>query len=249
MSIEVNNKTVLVTGANRGIGRSIVEEALRRGAAKIYAAVRRLENAQPLVEEFGDRIQPVQLDLTDGDSVLSAAKTADDVEIVINNAGVLKTSTAVGSDAIELMKYEIDVNVYGLIRVARAFAPVLKSNGGGALVQLNSVASIKNFPDFATYSASKAASYSLTQGLRDTLSEQGTQVLSVHPGPIATDMAHDAGLGEIAESPTLVAEAIFDALAASEFHAWPDSMAKQFAEAYDGFAKGVVEAEAQESPA
>ena len=102
------------------------------------------------------------------------------------------------------------MNVIGLTRVAQAFAPVLKANGGGAFAQLNSVASVKSFADFATYSASKAASYSITQALRDKLAEQQTHVISVHPGPIATDMANQAGLGEIAESPSLVADLMID---------------------------------------
>ncbi len=249
MTFPIENKTVLVTGANRGIGRAIVEGALQRGAAKVYAAVRTLESAKPLVDEFGDRVVPIHVDLTDAASISAAAKTASDVEVVVNNAGVLRATSAVDERAIESLEYEMNVNVYGLIRVAQAFAPVLKANGGGALVQLNSVASIKNFADFATYSASKAASYSITQGLRDSLREQGTHVVSVHPGPIQTDMAQDAGLSEIAEPPSLVAKAIFDAIANGEFHAWPDTLAKQIGGAYQSFAENVVEADMQENPA
>ena len=249
MSNELQNKVVLVTGANRGIGRVIVEEAIDRGASKVYAVVRSIESAGPLVEEYGDRVVPVQVDLQDEDSINEAAKIATDVDVVINNAGALKTATSVDAHAIEALKYEMDINAYGLLRVAYAFAPVLKANGGGAFVQLNSVASIKNFADFSTYSASKAASYSLTQGLRDSLREQNTQVVSVHPGPIKTDMAKDAGLDEIAEPPSVVANAIFKALEEGAFHVWPDTMAKQFEEGYESFAKNVVETELSESPA
>ena len=142
---------------------------------------------------------------------------------------------------------EHQTNVLGLLHVAQAFAPVLKHNGGGALVQLNSVASIKSFSDFATYSASKAASYSLTQALREKLAQQGTLVVSVHPGPIKTDMAESVGLGDIAEPPTLVADAIFDALRNDQFHVFPDSMAQQFQAAYTSFAQAIVESEIQES--
>lgn len=242
MSSRLEGRTILVTGANRGIGKSIVQAALSRGAAKIYAAVRRLESAEPLVAEFGDKIVPIRIDLEDPESIKSAAATATDVDIVVNNAGVLKTVNVLEDDAFEALDFEINVNVKGLMRVAQAFAPVLKANGGGALVQLNSVASIKAFADFATYSASKAASYSITQALRDKLAEQGTQVISVHPGPIATDMADSAGLGEIAEPPTVVADGIFAAFEAGEFHVFPDTMAKQFWGGYEGYAKGVVEA-------
>lgn len=247
MSFSVENKTVLVTGANRGIGKAILEEALQRGATKVYAAVRNLDSADALVAEHGDRVVPVRLDLDEPASITAAADTATDVDVVVNNAGVLKISTAVGKDAIETLQFEMNANVYGLIRVAQAFAPVLKANGGGALVQLNSVASVKTFPDFATYCASKAASYSITQGLRGTLGAQGTQVVSVHPGPIQSDMGTAAGFADIAASPSLVAHAIFDAIAEGRFHAWPDPMAQQIEAAYQSFAENVVEADMQES--
>ncbi len=247
MGMTIENKTVLITGANRGIGKAILEEAIARGAAKVYAAVRSLESAEPFVAKYGDRVVPIRIDLADPASITAAAQTASDVDVVVNNAGVLKNASAVQDHAIESLMYEMDINVYGLIRMAQAFAPVLKANGGGAFAQLNSVASVKNFADFATYSASKAASYSITQGLRDSLRDQATQVVSVHPGPIQTDMANAAGLSEMAEPPSLVAAAIFDAIASGAFHAWPDSMAKQVGSAYQSFAENVVEAEMQES--
>lgn len=242
----IENSVALVTGANRGIGKSIVEGLLNAGAAKVYAAARNLESLNPLVSQYGDRIVPVNVDLNDPATITDAAGVAHDVNIVVNNAGMLNNADPLASDAIELFQQEIDVNVYGLMRVAQAFAPVLKQNGGGALVQLNSVASMKSFADFATYSASKAASYSITQALRDKLTEQGTQVVSVHPGPIATDMAKDAGLGEIAEPPSLVADAIVEAIENGAFHAFPDTMAKQIGEAYNSYATGIVEANLME---
>lgn len=249
MTGELQDKVVLVTGANRGIGKAIVEGAIERGAKKVYAAVRRPASAEPLVEQFGDRVVPIRVDLEDVATIRDAAAEATDVDIVINNAGVLKTADPLSSSAVESLSYEIKVNVVGLIEIAQAFAPVLKANGGGALVQLNSVASVKAFPDFATYCASKAASYSITQSLREKLSDQGTHVVSVHPGPIATDMASDAGLGEIAEPPSLVADAIFQALRDGSFHAFPDTMAKQIGAAYQSFAEAVVEPSMDESPA
>ncbi|MES9850724.1 MAG: SDR family oxidoreductase [Candidatus Thiodiazotropha sp. L084R] len=239
----VKDRIVLVTGANRGIGKSIVEVFLRDGARKVYMAARNPDSLQSLVNTHGDRVVPLHIDLNDPDTITTAASLASDVEIVINNAGVLNIENPLSSNAIAAMQDEMEVNVYGLMRMAQAFAPILKVNGGGALVQLNSVASIKNFADFATYSASKAASYSITQGLRDVLKAQNTQVISVHPGPIATDMADTAGLSELAEPAELVPESIIAAIESGEFHAYPDSMAKQIGGVYQEFAVNVVEAD------
>ena len=242
----IKDRVILVTGANRGIGRSIVEEFLRAGARKVYAGVRKPESVEALVALHGDRVVPLRIDLNDPGSMTAAAQSAPDVEIVINNAGILNVANPLADNAVAAMQEEMEVNVYGLMRMAQAFAPVLKQNGGGALVQINSVASMKNFADFSTYSASKAASYSITQGLRDTLQSQDTRVLSVHPGPIATDMADSAGLGEIAEPAELVAQAIIDALGSSDFHVFPDTMARQVGAAYQDFASNVVEADLME---
>jgi len=249
MTFVMNDKIALVTGANRGIGKAILEEALRRGASKVYAAVRDIASAQPLVAEHGERVVPVRLDLDDPASITAAAETATDVDVVVNNAGVLKLKSALDEDAVETLQFEMNANVYGLMRVARAFASVLKSNGGGAIVQLNSVASVKTFADFATYCASKAASYAITQGLRESLHKQGTHVASVHPGPIQTDMGKEAGFGDEASSPSLVATAIFDAISAGHFHVWPDPLAKEMGAAYQSFAENVIEADRREKSA
>ncbi len=226
--------------------RAIVEEFLRSGARKVYAAARNLESLNALIASHGDRVVPLRIDLHDSGSITTAAQKANDVEIVVNNAGMMHVVNPLASNAVAAMQEEMEVNVYGLLRMAQAFAPVLKANGGGALVQLNSVASMKSFADFATYSASKAASYSVTQALREALQAQGTRVVSVHPGPIATDMARSAGIGEIAEPPELVAKAIVSALESGEFHAFPDTMAKQVGAAYRDFATAIVEANLME---
>lgn len=246
MSFSIQDKVALVTGANRGIGKAIVEALLKNGAKKVYAAVRNPDSAADLVKASGGKVVAIELDLARPETVTAAAKVAGDVQLVVNNAGVLKAANPLAADAIDALRFEIDVNVFGLIRMAQAFAPALAANGGGAFVQLNSVVSLKSFADFATYSASKAAAYSLTQALRDTLKARGTLVVSVHPGPIATDMADSAGLGAIADPPSLVADGIVAALAAGEFHVFPDKMARQFWSAYQGFAKAVVEADVKE---
>lgn len=240
MAIDPQGKTVLITGANRGIGLSIAQAFLAAGAAKVYAAVRKPESAQALVDQSDGKVVAFALDLSKPDTITAAAQAAADVDIVVNNGGVLTHGDSFSDKVFDNLDFEIEVNVKGLIRMAQAFAPVLKANGGGALVQLNSVASLRNFAGFTTYCASKAAAYSITQGLHDQLAEQGTDVVSVHPGPIETDMGNDAGF-EDAPPPSVVADAIIAALKAGEFHAFPDDFAKQFWDGYQGFAKAMIE--------
>ncbi len=248
MTDSVQDKVVLITGANRGIGRAILEGAIQQGAKKVYAAVRQLDRATTLLDEFGDRVVPVYIDMQDAKSIRDLAAIATDVEVLINNAGVLTTEGPLSDVAVQSLQHEINTNVFGLIHLAQAFAPVLKANGGGVLIQVNSLVSLRAYAGFATYSASKAAAYSITQSLRDVLATQGTRVISVHPGPIATDMGKAAGLDAIAEPPSLVADTIWDAMRAGRVHAYPDTMAKQIGAAYQFFAENVVEAPPAEIP-
>jgi len=244
MNFDVQDKIALVTGANRGIGKSIVESLFAHGAAKVYAAVRNTDSLSELVSKYGNKLAPVYVDITKVETITKLAETAQDVQLLVNNAGILRSANPLSDHVEESLNQELAVNTYGLIRVARAFAPILEKNSPSALVQLNSVASIKNFTDFTTYSASKAATYSITQGLRDVLKPKGVSVLSVHPGPIATDMADDAGFREVAEPASVVSEAIVSALKAGDFHVFPDSVARDIQGVYQSFATNVIEAEA-----
>lgn len=241
---DIDYKVALVTGANRGIGRTIVETFLERGIRKVYLGVRNLESVADLEQQYADRVTPIHIDLSRPSTIISAAANAQDVDIVINNAGILKNASPLQPESIDALETQMDINVAGLLRMAQAFAPVLKANGGGAFVQLNSIASLRSFPAFATYAASKAAAYSITQALRHEMAEQNTVVLSVHPGPISTDMANNAGLSDIAEPPGLVAEGIIEALKKGEYHLFPDTMARELWQEYESFARKVIEIEA-----
>jgi NAD(P)-dependent dehydrogenase (short-subunit alcohol dehydrogenase family) len=241
MSYDISNKTALITGANRGIGKAIVETFLQHGAKRIYVGVRSLDKAADLVDAHGDKVIPIAIDYEQPDTITAAAQIAHDVEVVVSNAGVLIGANVMAPDVIEQFQTELNINVYGLLRMAHAFAPVLKANGGGAFVQINSIASLHSAPHFATYAGSKAAAYSFTQALRPVFEDQGTATLSVHPGPIDTDMAAASGLTDT-DPPSVVSEGIVAALKAGDFHNFPDRMAKDFERAYHNFAEGIIEA-------
>lgn len=238
MGFSVKDKVALVTGANRGIGKAIVESFFKHGVKKVYLAVRNPESTQDLQAQYGEKVVALHVDVTDVASIKALAKETKDVDILVNNAGVMNLASPLSEEAEASLQHEFNVNVFGLLRTSQAFAATLETNKG-ALVQLNSIASIKTFGDITTYSASKAAAYSVTQGLREKLGEKGVSVLSVHPGPIATDMGKSAGFSDAPEA-TIVAEGIVSALEAGDFHLFPDPMAKQLEEAYRSYADNII---------
>ena len=244
MSVAIEQAVALVTGANRGVGKAITEGLLDAGAVKVYAAVRNLSSADELIGRYGNRVVPIEFDLTRPETFTAAAKVATDVNLVVSNAGVLNISDPLAEGAVESLQFQMEGNVFSLIRLAQAFGPVLKANGGGALAQMNSLASLKNFTPFTTYSASKAASYSVTQGLREAWADQGTQVISIIAGPLKTDMSDSAGMSEGAPAPGVVADALIGALNSGDFIVYPDPMAQGAGEAYASFADNVINAEA-----
>ncbi|MFB4262474.1 SDR family oxidoreductase [Nonomuraea sp. GTA35] len=202
--MEIKGSVALVTGANRGIGRAFARALIDHGAKKVYAGVRDPAG----VSDPG--VVPVRLDVTDEESVASAAFIASDVSIVVNNAGVGGASTKLLEGAFDGARQAMEVNYFGTWAVARAFAPVLARNGGGALVNMLSVASWVGQPEFPGYAASKAAQWSLTDALRKALRAQGTLVVGVHAGFVDTDLSAWTDAPKI--SAGTVAELTMDAL-------------------------------------
>jgi NAD(P)-dependent dehydrogenase (short-subunit alcohol dehydrogenase family) len=203
--MKIDGATALVTGANRGLGAAIAQALLDSGA-KVYSGARNPASiANPSVI-------PVQLDVTNDDEVAKAASIFGDTSILVNNAGINRGSTWLASDAIASARADMETNYYGPMRTARAFAPVLRENGGGALVNVLSVLSFIAMPRGATYGASKSAAWSLTNSLRIELKRQGTLVVAVHAGFIDTDMASSIQADKI--SPASVAQQIVAAIEA-----------------------------------
>jgi NAD(P)-dependent dehydrogenase (short-subunit alcohol dehydrogenase family) len=218
--MNVHNSVAFVTGANRGIGRAYVEALLQAGVRRIYATARSIETLQDLVALAPDRIMPIALDVTDVDRVNATAQTAQDVTILINNAGVIGSGGLFTPKSVETAQWEMNTNYFGTLSMVRAFAPILKRNGGGAIVNMMSVVSVANAPVFGSYSASKAALNSLTQNIRAELAKQGTQVVGVFPGPVDTAMAEGVP-GDKAE-PLDVAKAVLQAIETGIEDVYPD---------------------------
>jgi NAD(P)-dependent dehydrogenase (short-subunit alcohol dehydrogenase family) len=217
--MNIQDSTALVTGANRGIGRAFTDALLDRGATKVYAAVRDVATITD------PRLVPVQLDVTDADRVATVARERDDVELVINNAGVANIGTPL-SAPLDVARTELETNYLALVSMMRAFAPVLKSNGGGAFINVLSALSWVSMPLLPTYSASKSAAWSFTNAARIELKPQGTQVVAVYPGPVDTEMTAAIDLPKI--TPAAVAEATLDALQAGAPEALVDDFGRMF---------------------
>ena len=227
MSFVTPGTVAFVTGANRGIGRAVVQALLDRGAAKIYAGARRPETLAALAAASGGRVVPVKLDVTRPFEVQAAAAQAPDVTLIVNNAGVVSQFGGAFTDKVWLTaaREEYEVNVLGALAVSQAFAPILAQNGGGALVNVSSVAGLVALDVLTSYSASKAALHSVTQATRKALKAQGTYVAGVYPGPIDTDMAKDIDWPKA--TPAAAATAILDGLEAGDEEIFPDPMSRE----------------------
>ncbi|MCZ6513284.1 MAG: SDR family oxidoreductase [Nitrospinae bacterium] len=232
--MKIKNSVVLVTGSNRGIGKSYVTALLNHGAKKVYAGIRDVGAFDKLASEWPEehrgKVEPVALDITNEKQIQSAAAKAGDIDLLINNAGIANFTGLISAGNLDSARQEMEVNYFGTLMMSRAFAPVLKKNGGGALVNVLTVASLGNFPVLGSYSASKAALHSLTQGIRAELAAQGTRVFGVFPGPIETDMAKDFDMEK--SSPDMIAEGTLKAMVQGVEDIFIDPMAVQFRKDY-----------------
>lgn len=203
--MQIKGSVVLVTGANRGIGAEFVRQLKERGAAKIYAAARNIDSIRI------DGVEAIALDVTDPVQVAAAAALATDVQLVINNAGVSSGVTLVDGDMTGIRK-ELEINFFGPLAMSRAFSPVLAAQGGGAILNVLSAVSWMSFAGATVYATSKAAAWSLTDGLRIELADQATQVLGLHVGMVDTDMTAGSDLQKI--TPATAVTAALDGLEA-----------------------------------
>ena len=182
--MKIENSVVLVTGANRGIGLAFARALLARGARKVYAAAR-----NPATVTLPG-VVALQLDVTKPEEIAAAVKDASDVTLVINNAGIAQPGGFLAADSDAVTRRIFETNVFGVLNMSKAFAPVLNANGGGALINVLSVASWVNGGELAAYSASKSAAWSLTNALRHELAAQKTQVVGLHMAYVDTDLTH-----------------------------------------------------------
>jgi NAD(P)-dependent dehydrogenase (short-subunit alcohol dehydrogenase family) len=217
--MQIEQSTVLITGANRGIGLAFAKAFLARGAKKVYAGSRDTSK----ISLAG--VTPIQLDVNSVADVQAAAQLAKDVTIVVNNAGIAQLGSFMAEDAEAVLRSHLETNVLGVLRMSRAFAPVLASNGGGALLNVASIASWISSPLLASYAVSKSALWSLSNGLRNDLRGQDTQVLTLHMGFVDTDLTK--GLDMPKETPEAIVERALNALEAGASEVLADEMTKQ----------------------
>ncbi len=216
--MNINGSVALVTGANRGIGAAIVEALIAAGAQRVYAGARNPD----AIARSSTRIVPVALDVTNSAHIQAAASRCGDVDILVNKAGITAGQPLLNAADPEAAEREMRVNFFGTLNMCRAFAPVLARNGGGAIVNLLSILGQVNLPRVGSYSATKAAAYSLTQALRAELPQ--TLVIGVMPAFVDTDMAKRVSLPKLA--PAEVATQIVAALESGIEDVYPGQAAE-----------------------
>lgn len=221
--MNLDNKVVFVTGANRGIGRAIVETLLKYDVKKIYAASRKVSD----LPNFEDpRVVPIQLDITDATQIQQAVIQAKDTQVLINNAGVLAIASVVDGP-IDQIKHDMDVNYYGTLSVTRSFVPFIQQNGGGSIAAISSIVGLSSLSKIGGYSASKAALFSAIQSMRAELKPKNIDVYGIFPGPIDTDMAKSMNMKN-GSSVSETADNIVKEIIAGEHYIFPDEASKQW---------------------
>lgn len=226
--MKMKNAVVLVTGANRGLGRALVEECLQAGARRIYAGARDPQQLEAMVRSAPEKIVPLALDITDPRSLQAAADAAADVAVLFNNAGVLSSYNVLTSSA-EQIAQDFTTNVFGSLASTKAFLPALEraaaaQPGAAAIINMLSVAALASLPMLGGYSASKAAAFSITQALRGELGKKGISVHAVLAGTIDTDMVR--GFDTPKASPESVAKSILEGVEAGLEDILPDPMSR-----------------------
>lgn len=217
--MQLPSQIALVTGANRGIGRALVQALLKAGVRKVYATARSSDKLQQLPRDA--RVVPLPLEVCDADSVAALAAAAGDVTLLVNNAGVLDFGSVLEASNAAFER-NFATNFYGVLAMSRAFAPVIERNGGGAIVNMLTLVALASMPGLGVYNASKAAAWSLTQSLRASLAGRNVEVYGVFPGAVDTDML--AGVDMPKTSPADVADAVVRGLAESSEDIFPDAM-------------------------
>jgi NAD(P)-dependent dehydrogenase (short-subunit alcohol dehydrogenase family) len=222
--MKIQQAVVLVTGANRGLGRALVEASLKAGAKRVYAGARDPKQLEDIVARAEGRVVPLALDITDARSLEAAAGRAPDVTLLFNNAGVLASYNLLASTPAQI-EQDFATNFFGTLAATKAFLPALERATPGALVNILSVVSLATMPALGGYSAAKAASYSATQALRGELAKKHITVHGVFPGPIDTDMVRTFEM--VKTSPADVAAAIFEGLTRGDEDIFPDPMSRE----------------------
>ena len=217
--MKIRDSVAFVTGANRGIGLEFARALVAAGARKVYAAARSPQSIEL------DGVERVLLDVTRPGSVAAAAKKYTDVNLLINNAGISLWKDFLAPESVHAARSEMETNYFGPLELSRAFAATLARNGGGAIINMLSVVSWVAVPSGGTYSASKAAAWSLTNGLRTALKERGTQVIGVHVGPVDTDMTSQLDFPKV--KPADVVRQALAALDAGRPEVLVDDMTRQ----------------------
>lgn len=228
--VSVEGKTAFVSGSNRGIGKAVTVALLERGAKKVYAGARNTASLKSLKACYGDRLIPIELDVTQDESIAEAARLAKDTEILINNAGIFSVGNFLNGKLLESLQTNLEVNLWGLIKLTAAFLPELKKQNSSAISCVSSIIGLANMPMGLTYCVSKAAVHSTIQGLRGELKDTNILVSGVYPGPIETDMAKDLEMDK--DSPENVAKHILDGLESGLEDIFPDAMSSEMGKLY-----------------